>query len=326
MPKVSFILPAYKRRFLHEAIDSILSQTYHDFELIIVDDNSPEKLKEVIEEFHDERITYHHNEQNIGGKNLVAAWNHAMEFANGEWCVLASDDDIYAPDFLETMMSLVEKYPKVDLFHCRISEINERGEIIRIGDFRNEYETIWEMLYYRGVKRAMQCAPDFLFKRNALKTIGGFIDFPSAFFSDDATWYSLAKDKGIVCSSKCLFKWRMSNINTCGKRDNLYNKSKAVLDFNIWLQNFISLLVLPTAKEDLVYMNLIEKYIYTSNENILHYTLDQANYSNWKKIIVKLKEMPALLQKKCKRNRLKKILSFYNYYLLRLFDKIIFYR
>ena len=324
MPKVSFILPAYKRQFLHEAIDSILSQTYNDFELIIVDDDSPEKLKEVIDEFHDKRISYHHNEQNIGGKNLVTAWNHAMQYATAEWCVLASDDDIYAPDFLETMMNLVEKYPKVDIFHCRICEINEDGEVVRYGEFRNEYETIWEMLYYRGVKRTMQCAPDFMFKRKALNNINGFIDFPSAFYSDDATWYTLAKDNGIVCSSKCLFKWRMSNINTCGRKDNLYSKSKAILDFNIWLKKFISLIYLPTTQEDSIFKSLVEKYIYTANENLLHFTLDQANYSDWKKIIVELKDMPALLQKKCKRKRLEKIISFYNYYLLRLLNIFIF--
>ena len=95
MPKVSFVLPAYKRRFLHEAIASILSQSYTDFELIVVDDASPENLQEVVDEFHDDRLAYHRNERNIGGKDLVAAWNQAMEYAIGQWCVLASDDDVY---------------------------------------------------------------------------------------------------------------------------------------------------------------------------------------------------------------------------------------
>ena len=120
MPKVSFILPAYKRRFLHQVIASIFSQTYKDFELVIVDDASPENLKEVVDDFKDERLRYYRNAENIGGKDLVAAWNHAMEYATGEWCVLASDDDIYSSEYLATMEMLRGKYPHVDIFHCRI--------------------------------------------------------------------------------------------------------------------------------------------------------------------------------------------------------------
>ena len=133
MPKVSFILPAYKRRFLKGAIASILAQTYRDFELVVVDDCSPENLKAVVDEFQDDRLTYHRNEMNIGGKDLVAAWNHAMEFATGEWCVLASDDDVYHPDYLQEMVALTEKYPQVDLVHCRNANIDAEGRITDVG-------------------------------------------------------------------------------------------------------------------------------------------------------------------------------------------------
>ena len=113
MSRVSFILPAYKRRFLKEAIDSILAQTCREFELVVVDDKSPEGLHEVIKEYSWEKnceplsdggkkwlvdgvsVRYYQNSENIGGRDLVAAWNHAMEYATGEWCVLASDDDVY---------------------------------------------------------------------------------------------------------------------------------------------------------------------------------------------------------------------------------------
>ena len=81
MLKYSFVLPAYKARFFREALDSILAQTYKDFELIIVNDASPEDLDSIVKSYDDPRIRYYVNEHNIGGKDLVAQWNHCLEYA-----------------------------------------------------------------------------------------------------------------------------------------------------------------------------------------------------------------------------------------------------
>ena len=105
--KYSFLLPAYKARFFREALDSILAQSYKDFELIIVNDASPEDLDSIVKGYNDPRIRYYVNEKNIGGKDLVAQWNHCLEYANGEYVILASDDDVYSPLYLEKMDELV---------------------------------------------------------------------------------------------------------------------------------------------------------------------------------------------------------------------------
>ena len=68
MTRYTFLLPAYKARYLREAIKSILDQTCHDFNLIVSDDCSPEDLKSIVDEFAgDPRLTYRRNERNIGG-------------------------------------------------------------------------------------------------------------------------------------------------------------------------------------------------------------------------------------------------------------------
>ena len=77
--KYSFVLPAYKARFFKEALDSILSQTYKDFELIIVNDASPEDITSIVKGDNDPRISYYINDVNIGGKDLVAQWNDCLE-------------------------------------------------------------------------------------------------------------------------------------------------------------------------------------------------------------------------------------------------------
>ena len=122
--RFSFILPAYKRIYIKEAIDSILLQKYTDFELIIVDDCSPDHLDEIVGTYDDNRIAYYKNPENIGGKDLVAQWNKCLEYANGDYVILATDDDLYEPDFLSTFVELILQYPNANLFRARILNVD----------------------------------------------------------------------------------------------------------------------------------------------------------------------------------------------------------
>lgn len=104
--KYQFILPAYKQTYLKKALESILSQTYRNFEVIVIDDASPEDLKSVCNDFTDTRLHYYKNKVNIGGKNLCHMWEHCLKYACSEYLILASDDDIFEPEFLQ----LADKY------------------------------------------------------------------------------------------------------------------------------------------------------------------------------------------------------------------------
>ena len=274
MPKVSFILPAYKRRFLEQAIASILAQTYRDFELVVVDDASPENLKEVIDGIHDDRLSYHRNQENIGGKDLAAAWNHALEFATGEWGVLASDDDIYHPEYLQEMIALSEKYPAMDVFHCRSGNIDADGKMIGYGDSHAEYESCIEYLYFRGVKRYYQIAPDFMFRIRTLRKIGGFISFPVGFFSDDATWFALSKEHGICCSPRLLFYMRQSGLNISSSKNYIKGKITASFMFLEWFRNFTASIE-THSQFDKDFLTFIKKHHYKTIVNFVFRLLSE---------------------------------------------------
>lgn len=248
MVKISFILPAYKRGYLKDAIASILAQTVRDFELVVVDDHSPEDLESVVREFSDPRLKYVKHEVNLGGKDLVAAWEYAMSFAKGEWCVLASDDDIYHPRYLEEMFRLTEKYPTCDLFHCRAAKIDGEGKWRTIGDPRIEFESQLAMAYFRGVRGLSQTAPDFMFRRSAYEALGGFVKFPLAWFSDDATWLELAKN-GVACAQETLFYFRVSGVNISSRSDNIAEKIAAGEEFKLWFTELVETLEPQTEEE-----------------------------------------------------------------------------
>ena len=122
-------MPAWKSRFLREAIASIVGQTCPDWELVVVDDCSPEPLQAIVAEFSDPRIRYERNAHNIGGSDLVAQWNHCLDFAKGEYVVMAGDDDRYRPEFCAECLRLADKYPQVDVIHASVQPIDEKGRL-----------------------------------------------------------------------------------------------------------------------------------------------------------------------------------------------------
>lgn len=92
--KFSITIPTYKSRYLKEAIESVVSQTYTDWELIIVDDCSPEDLPSIVQPFlTDSRIRFYRNEKNCGAVNVVDNWNICLGYCTGDYVICMGDDD-----------------------------------------------------------------------------------------------------------------------------------------------------------------------------------------------------------------------------------------
>lgn len=259
--KYSFVLPAYKATFLGEAIDSILNQTYTEFELIIVNDASPEDLDTIVNKYQDERIRYYVNEKNIGGNDLVAQWNHCVNYATGDYLILASDDDVYHPCYLAKIDELVNKYPKVNVFRPRIQIIDANGCFKKTEAFMREHTNPIEFIYLYGT-HIMGGIAYYTIKRKALLNLGGWINFPLAWGSDDATIMSLIEDNGIVTTDNILFSFRMSGENITSKKNSpqvLSQKLKARVCFFEWRDKLLSTL---SAKDDLEtnYLNWVKTY------------------------------------------------------------------
>ena len=86
---VSIAIPAYKRKWLKEAIESALAQDYDNIELIIVDDHSPQNLREIVSPYlTNKRVSYHYNKENVGKDSVANNWNRCLEYAKGEFFVV----------------------------------------------------------------------------------------------------------------------------------------------------------------------------------------------------------------------------------------------
>lgn len=232
---ISFIMPAFKGRFLKEAIDSILGQTIIDWELVIVDDCSPENLKEIVDSYSDSRIRYTRNDNNVGGSNLVKQWNHSISFATGEWLILAADDDFYRPTFCEECLRLVKKYPQVDIIHSSVEQIDERGKHLWDDTILPEYTSRYEYLntWLRGL--SFSCIGNFMFRRQTLLDHGGFIDFPCAFGSDIATPIRESFN-GVANTQAMLFCFRQSPAHLSADSSRFKEKIEAISSLSEWIE------------------------------------------------------------------------------------------
>lgn len=235
MPRISFVLPAWKSTFLHDAINSIILQTCPDWELVVVDDCSPDPLKGIVESFSDSRIQYIRNEKNLGGKDLVRQWNHSISFASGDYIVLASDDDIYKPTFCENILSLAEKYPQVDLIHSSVEQIDENGAHLWSDSILPEFTSKYEYLNWWLTGRSFTCIGNFAFRRTSLFVLGGFISFPCAFGSDIATPIALSRN-GVANTSEMLFCFRQSPLHLSADKSRYKEKLEAISQLSEWLQ------------------------------------------------------------------------------------------
>ncbi|MCH2195928.1 glycosyltransferase family 2 protein [Kordia sp.] len=114
MPLFSVIIPLYnKEEYILQTVESVLQQTFTDFELLIVNDASTDKSVAVVSQLSDDRIQLIENPKNLG---LSATRNHGISKANGDVIALLDADDIWLPTFLETIQNLYLTCPKAAIF------------------------------------------------------------------------------------------------------------------------------------------------------------------------------------------------------------------
>jgi glycosyltransferase involved in cell wall biosynthesis len=122
-------------KYIKQAIDSILAQTYRDFELIISDNASSDRTQQICCAYaaEDCRVRYYRNEKNLGApKNF----NRAFELSSGEYFKWAAYDDVLAPEFLQKCVNILDKDPSIVLCHSRTGVIDENGILIGNCDHR----------------------------------------------------------------------------------------------------------------------------------------------------------------------------------------------
>lgn len=130
-PRVSIGMPVYNGEpFLQEALESILKQTYQDWELIISDNASTDATAEIARECarHDGRVRYVRNRTNIGA---TRNFNRIVELSRGEYFKLANADDLCKPELVARCVQVLDRHPDAVLCYGRTTLIDEKGQVLR---------------------------------------------------------------------------------------------------------------------------------------------------------------------------------------------------
>jgi glycosyltransferase involved in cell wall biosynthesis len=129
MPTVNVIVPSYNHApFLRQRIDSVLRQTYQDFEVILMDDCSTDESRSIISEYAtDPRVRIEFNEKNSG--SAFKQWNKGVGLARGEYVWIAESDDYADPRLLERLVAVLDEESKVVFAYCHSRRVHDGGRL-----------------------------------------------------------------------------------------------------------------------------------------------------------------------------------------------------
>jgi len=129
-PKVTVLMPVYNgEKYLGEAIDSILGQTFRDFELLIIDDGSTDRSADIIRSYDDPRIRVVHHERNLG---LIDTLNYGLDHALGFYIVRMDADDVSLPERLAKQVAYMEAHPEVGVCGTQAMVIDDSGRVVDV--------------------------------------------------------------------------------------------------------------------------------------------------------------------------------------------------
>lgn len=169
MPKVSIVLPCYNgQRFLSQSIDSIIAQTFNDWELIIVNDNSTDSTPDIAEKYAklDPRIRVIHNHKN---QRLPGALNTGFAKAKGEYLTWTSDDNIAKNNWLSVLVDWLDNHPDTDMVSANMDIIDEKGNFLDRFRRGKNY-TSRELAYKCNIGAA------FMYRKTIADKVGNYDD------------------------------------------------------------------------------------------------------------------------------------------------------
>ena len=168
-PLISICIPTYNgETYIRPCIESVLNQTFKNFEYIIVDDGSTEDIKSVVEGFKDERMKCIRHPKN---KMIAAAYNSGLKAAKGKFAAFLESDDKWLPEKLERQLEIFEKNKEVGVVYCGLSVRTVDGTILRERHPRYSGD-----VFENCLERNVVYVPSVLMVRKSLLDKEGFFD------------------------------------------------------------------------------------------------------------------------------------------------------
>lgn len=222
MPKISVIFPVFNaEKYLRDAIDSIIQQSFIDWELIIINDGSTDSSENIIASYSDTRLKYYKNEQNIG---LIATLNKAIGLCKGEYIARMDSDDISEKERFKIQIAFLEKNKEYAMCGSYAKIIDENnnvtGKLLNLQT--NDYLQINLLFSVPFIHPSMMIRHDVL--------QNNYFDSEYKYAEDYELWCRIARDYKIANIPDYLLKyrWHTSNISVANSEAQENIKSKII--------------------------------------------------------------------------------------------------
>lgn len=268
-PKASLII-TYKNlgKYIKDCVSSILSQSYKNFEIIIVNDNSDEKNSKILSEFKDEKIKIINLDKNFG---QLCAFLEGVKVAKGEFICMIDADDVLLTNYLETLIK-IHLENNVALVSASCGEINENNEITSLNYIGNHFKDVCDTLKIEKVKAAFGVwswnpSTSGCFRKEALEILNYFPDKNYWMTGADKVIFSLLDlIGGSINVSEVCYMYRKH-------RQNHSTNSKTIGNKKIHNENYTKTLIEWNKK---LKIDTIKMFIKNKNELIQKY--NKINY------------------------------------------------
>jgi len=217
--RVSVIVPAYNAAvYLPHAIDSVLAQTYPNWEIVIVDDGSADDTRAVADSYRSklqDKLQYIYQPN----RGLPAARNAGIRAARGEFIALLDADDVWLPHRLERGIAVMDADPGAGLVHARVVRINPQGSIT--GQLKVKPKCMsGSIARHVYTRRAHIVCPTVMFRKSCLQTAGWFDETMQA-TEDRDLWFRIALRYRVVYINEVLAYYRLSPSSMTSNLDRL---------------------------------------------------------------------------------------------------------
>lgn len=230
MPFFSVIIPLYnKEKFVADAVNSVLQQTFVDFEIIIVEDCSTDKSLEVVSKIQSDKIKFLHHDKN---KGLSASRNTGIRNSNANFITFLDADDVWKPNYLAKIKSLIHQFPEAKLFATNYEELYPNNLVLlpknNSSNFKND--TIISDFFQTSLAQPLYCSCSLCVEKSVFDEIGFYDEKIS--FGEDVDFNIRANSAyQLAYSSEALVTYTMFSENQI---TNTSLKNKVILDFDAY--------------------------------------------------------------------------------------------
>ncbi|MFV8806036.1 glycosyltransferase family 2 protein [Aerococcus urinaeequi] len=249
--KVTVLMPVYNaEKYLRQAVESILNQTYKEFDLLVIDDGSTDNSAFIIKEFNDSRIIYLKNERNLG---ITKTLNRGLELIESEYIVRMDSDDICKPKRLEEQIFYMDKNKNIAISGTNIIVFSEEKNIIdtrvRVSTKPNQVRT--ELLFHSPLFHPTVIVRNEVIKKENFKYSPKF-----EATEDYGLWQDVARKYDISNLEKQLLRYRVhSDSIRANAQQNKLRDDKAHIE--LYKEMFSKLGVTFTEKQLVIYRKFI---------------------------------------------------------------------